>query len=143
MHRVQDHPTDVSKTYKVAGFQGRMGFITSMSDSFCGTCSRIRLSQLGSLKVCLFGQTEVSLRDLLREGNAGQPIDEEAMEAIKQVEMDRRQALPGSTGILGVSEREARLLEVIGAAVKRKKAAHAGIGQLEHMPNKPMTLIGG
>jgi len=141
--RVQDHPSDVSKTYKIPGFYGRIGFITSMSDSFCGTCSRLRLSQLGNLKVCLFGQTEVSLRDILREGNGGKPIDQEAMEAIKQVETDRRQALPGSTGVLGVSTREARLLDVIGAAVKRKKAAHAGIGQLEHMPNKSMTLIGG
>jgi cyclic pyranopterin phosphate synthase len=35
------------------------------------------------------------------------------------------------------------LLEVIGAAVKRKKAKHAGIGELEHMKNRPMILIGG
>jgi GTP 3',8-cyclase len=141
--QVKGHPNDTSKTFKVPGFVGRIGFITSMTDNFCGTCNRLRITGDGNLKVCLFGNAEVSLRDILREANDGQPIDEEAMEAIKQVEMDRRQGLPGSTGAIGFSEREARLLDVIGMAVKRKKEKHAGIGELEHMENRPMILIGG
>ncbi len=39
--------------------------------------------------------------------------------------------------------KEQQLLDVIGAAVKRKKAKHAGMGELENMPNRPMILIGG
>lgn len=141
--KAEGHPNDTSKTYKIPGFAGRIGFITSMTDNFCGTCNRLRITSDGNLKVCLFGNAEVSLRDILRESNNGQPIDEQAMEAIKQVEMDRRQRLIGSTGALGVSERESRLLEVIGMAVKNKKEKHAGIGELEHMENRPMILIGG
>jgi len=137
------HPNDTSKTYKVPGFVGRIGFITSMTDNFCGTCNRLRITSDGNLKVCLFGNAEVSLRDILRESNNGEPIDKEAMEAIKQVEMDRRQGLSSSTGALGVSRREAKLLDVIGMAVKRKKEKHAGMGELEHMENRPMILIGG
>ena len=38
---------------------------------------------------------------------------------------------------------ELELLDVIGAAVKRKRAKHAGMGTLEHMKNRPMILIGG
>jgi molybdenum cofactor biosynthesis enzyme MoaA len=38
-----------------------------MSDHFCGTCNRLRITADGNLKVCLFGNAEVSLRDLLRE----------------------------------------------------------------------------
>jgi GTP 3',8-cyclase len=102
-----------------------------------------RITSDGNLKVCLFGNSEVSLRDILREYNDGKPIDQEAMEAIRQVEMDRRQTLPGSTAALGMSDREARLLHVIGMAVKRKEKQHAGIGELEHMANRPMILIGG
>jgi GTP 3',8-cyclase len=143
VHKVQDHPNDTSKTYKVPGFQGRIGFITSMTENFCGTCNRLRITSDGNLKVCLFGNSEVSLRDILREANDGKPVDEEAMEAIKQVEMDRREQLAGSTGALGASERESRLLEVIGMAVKNKKEKHAGIGELENMKNRPMILIGG
>lgn len=134
---------DTSKTYQVPGFVGRVGFITSMTHNFCGSCNRLRITSDGNLKVCLFGNSEVSLRDLLRKGNGGMPIDEEAMEAIKRVEMDRRQALPGSTEVLGYGERERELLEIIGMAVKRKKEKHAGMGELENMKNRPMILIGG
>ena len=143
VHKVQDHINDTSKTYKVPGFVGRIGFITSMTHNFCGTCNRLRITSDGNLKVCLFGNSEVSLRDILRESNNGKPIHAEAMEALQQLEMDRRQRLPGSTGASGLSERESRLLEVIGMAVKRKKEKHAGMGELENMKNRPMILIGG
>ncbi|KAL6720547.1 hypothetical protein ACLMJK_002471 [Lecanora helva] len=141
LYKVQDHENDTSKTFQVPGFQGRIGFITSMTHNFCGTCNRLRITSDGNLKVCLFGNAEVSLRDLLRKGDGGQPIDEEAMEAIKQVEMDRRQPLPGDAQPLGFGERERELLEVIGMAVKRKKEKHAGMGKLENMKNRPMILI--
>ena len=39
-----------------------------MSQNFCGSCNRVRLTADGNLKVCLFGPTEVSLRDALRGG---------------------------------------------------------------------------
>lgn len=50
------------------GFKGQVGFITSMSEHFCGTCNRLRITADGNLKVCLFGNREVSLRDALRSG---------------------------------------------------------------------------
>ena len=143
LQKVQDHANDTSKTYQVPDFLGKIGFITSMTHNFCGTCNRLRITSDGNLKVCLFGNAEVSLRDLLREDNGGEPIDEQAMERIKRVEMDRRRALPGSTAALGYGERERNLLEIIGAAVKRKKEKHAGMGELENMKNRPMILIGG
>lgn len=131
--KVQDHANDTSKTWHVPGFAGRMGFITSMTHNFCGTCNRLRITSDGNLKVCLFGNAEVSLRDILRKANAGEPIDESAYEAIKA------QAAAGRS----IPPNEEELLDVIGMAVKRKKAKHAGIGQLEHMKNRPMILIGG
>jgi cyclic pyranopterin phosphate synthase len=143
VYKVQDHKNDTSKTYKVPGFAGRIGFITSMTHNFCGSCNRLRITGDGNLKVCLFGNEEVSLRDLLREYNNGKPIDTQAMQAIKQVEMDRREKLAGSTAALGFSEKEARLLDLIGMAVKNKKEKHAGLGELENMKNRPMILIGG
>jgi cyclic pyranopterin phosphate synthase len=67
--KVQDHPHDTSKTFQVPGFAGRVGFITSMTDHFCGTCNRLRITSDGNLKVCLFGNTEVSLRDMMRRSS--------------------------------------------------------------------------
>lgn len=146
LHRVQDHPNDTSKTYQVPGFSGRIGFITSMTENFCGTCNRLRITSDGNLKVCLFGNAEVSLRDILRQSNNGEPIDEEIMKRLEQVEEHHhRQSIAGITSgeQLHLSERKLTLLNVVGAAVKRKKARHAGIGELENMKNRPMILIGG
>lgn len=143
VQKVKGHKNDTSKTFKIPGFAGRIGFITSMTHNFCGTCNRLRITGDGNLKVCLFGNAEVSLRDILRERNDGNPIDAETMDAIRQLEMGRQQSLAGSTGELAATETEAKLLDVIGMAVKRKKEKHAGIGELENMKNRPMILIGG
>lgn len=143
LHKVRDEKNDTSKTWKIPGFAGRLGFITSMTHNFCGTCNRLRITSDGNLKVCLFGNAEVSLRDILRKSNSGDPIDEEAFEAMKQIEMNRREGLAGTELPLGVAPNEAELLDVIRIAVKGKKAKHAGLGELEHMKNRPMILIGG
>jgi len=143
LRKVQDHKNDTSKTYEIPGFVGRMGFITSMTDNFCGTCNRLRITSDGNLKVCLFGNAEVSLRDILRKTNDGNPIDEQAFEAMKQIEMNRRRGPTSTQGELGGTAHEQELLEVIGMAVSRKKAKHAGMGELENMKNRPMILIGG
>lgn len=144
LQKVRDGKNDTSKTWRIPGFQGRLGFVTSMTHNFCGSCNRLRITSDGNLKVCLFGNAEVSLRDILRKSNSGEPIDEEAFEAMKQIEMNRRQGLGGTSDLpLGMAPNEAELLDIIGTAVKRKKAKHAGIGQLEHMKNRPMILIGG
>jgi molybdenum cofactor biosynthesis protein A len=67
--RIQDGPNDTTKWWTLSGDTlGRIGFITSMTEHFCGTCNRLRITADGQLKVCLFGKTEVSLRDLMRQG---------------------------------------------------------------------------
>ncbi|CAG8640255.1 2803_t:CDS:2, partial [Dentiscutata heterogama] len=69
-----DDAHDTSKAYQVLGHVGQFGFITSMTDHFCGTCNRLRITADGNLKVCLFGNAEVSLRDLLRENVPDQQL---------------------------------------------------------------------
>jgi cyclic pyranopterin phosphate synthase len=142
LEKVADHKSDTSKTYRVPGFEGRVGFITSMTHNFCGTCNRLRITSDGNLKVCLFGNTEVSLRDMIRKANNGQPIDDQAMESLDLLEAARRAAHAGQEG-LDIDNRERELLDIIGMAVHRKKAKHAGMGELENMKNRPMILIGG
>ncbi|KAF2799698.1 molybdenum cofactor biosynthesis prote [Melanomma pulvis-pyrius CBS 109.77] len=143
LRSVPGHKNDTSKTFEVPGFVGKVGFITSMTSDFCGTCNRLRITGDGNLKVCLHGNDEVSLRDLLRKDNSGEPIDQEAFERIKQIEMDRREGILSDDTTLGWGERERELLEVIGAAVKRKAEKHADMGDLKNMTNRPMILIGG
>ena len=106
--RMKDGPNDTSKTYHVPGYTGRVGFITSMSENFCGSCNRLRITADGNLKVCLFGNAEVNLRDAMRNG---------------------------------ATDDELRIM--IDAAVKRKKARHAGMYNIAKSENRPMILIGG
>lgn len=141
LQKVTGHKNDTSKTYEIPGFVGKMGFITSMTHNFCGSCNRLRITSDGNLKVCLFGNAEVSLRDIIRKSNNGDPIDEQAFEAMKQIEMDRKQQ--NVTGELGRSAHEQELLDVIGLAVSKKKEKHAGMDDLKNMKNRPMILIGG
>ncbi len=68
LERLADDHSSTSKTYRVPGFRGSLGFITSMTDNFCEGCNRLRITADGNLKVCLFGRAEVSLRDAMRSG---------------------------------------------------------------------------
>lgn len=68
LNRMIDGENDTTKWWQAPGHAGRLGFITSMTDHFCATCNRVRITADGQLKVCLFGSAEVSLRDAMREG---------------------------------------------------------------------------
>jgi GTP 3',8-cyclase / cyclic pyranopterin monophosphate synthase len=76
-----DDPKDsTSKGYRIPGFKGKLGFISSMSDHFCGGCNRLRLTADGNLKVCLFDNREVNLKHLIEAGLS----DEELLEYIQK-----------------------------------------------------------
>ena len=49
----------------------RLGFITPVSEPFCGGCERLRLGPDGRLKICLFDRGGIDLRRVLREDKAG------------------------------------------------------------------------
>ncbi|KAL0079666.1 molybdenum cofactor biosynthesis protein 1-like protein [Phycomyces blakesleeanus] len=72
--KLTDDKNDTTKAYQVPGYQGKLGFISSMTDHFCDTCNRLRITADGSIKVCLFGNSEVSLRDLLRQDQSDEKI---------------------------------------------------------------------
>lgn len=47
-------------------YQGRMGLIAPYAKDFCATCNRLRVTSRGGLRLCLFGEGNHSLRDLLQ-----------------------------------------------------------------------------
>jgi cyclic pyranopterin phosphate synthase len=58
-----------SSDYQFAdGAPGGVGFISSVSQAFCSTCNRIRLTAEGGLRTCLFSLSETPVRDLMRGG---------------------------------------------------------------------------
>jgi cyclic pyranopterin phosphate synthase len=69
LHSVKaDYVGEVARRYAFDDGQGEVGFISSVSQPFCGACSRARLSSDGSLYTCLFAQSGVDLRGPLRAG---------------------------------------------------------------------------
>jgi len=63
-----DYRGEVAERYAFADGAGEVGFISSVSQPFCGDCSRARLSSDGVLYSCLFATHGTSLRDALRGG---------------------------------------------------------------------------
>ena len=49
--RASDEMNDTARTFRLPGHRGSVGFISSMSDHFCGTCNRLRLTADGQIKV--------------------------------------------------------------------------------------------
>jgi len=64
----RNYPGEVANRYSYLDGQGEIGFISSITEPFCGTCNRARLSADGVLYTCLFATTGVSLRNPLRNG---------------------------------------------------------------------------
>lgn len=84
LKRNQDHPTETAKNFMIDGHKGQVSFITSMTEHFCAGCNRLRLLADGNLKVCLFGPSEVSLRDPLRNGAEDHELREIIGAAVKR-----------------------------------------------------------
>ncbi|GMT07444.1 hypothetical protein PENTCL1PPCAC_29618 [Pristionchus entomophagus] len=82
--RLVDTPNDTTKAFRIRGYQGEFGFITSMTEHFCSTCNRVRVTADGNLKVCLHGNNEVSLRDVMRSGASNEELSETIAKAVKR-----------------------------------------------------------
>merc|ERR1712004_954519 len=78
-----DSPNDVARLWKVEGWKGRIGLISSMTDAFCGGCDRIRLTARGEMRNCLFGEEGWSLRDALRSGADEKVLADLVAEGVK------------------------------------------------------------
>ncbi|OWR32598.1 GTP 3',8-cyclase MoaA [Saccharibacillus sp. O23] len=76
-----DYFGEVASRYRYRGTDTEVGFITSVSESFCSSCTRARLSSNGIFYTCLFASSGFDLRELLR-GGAG---DDEIRSAIVDV----------------------------------------------------------
>ncbi len=68
---------------RVKGTNLRIGFITPMSQHFCETCNRVRLTVEGTLFLCLGQQDNVELRPLLEQGVTDEALKEVLREAIQ------------------------------------------------------------
>lgn len=74
LEQLQAPDADPARMWKIPGAKGTIGFISPMSEPFCETCNRIRLTADGNLRLCLLHGDEVNLRDLMRGGGSDEEI---------------------------------------------------------------------
>lgn len=72
--RISDEKNDTSKNYKVEGFEGSWGVISTVTAPFCSSCNRMRLTANGKMKNCLFSNDEVDLLGALRNDEDLEPL---------------------------------------------------------------------
>lgn len=77
--RIVDRPHDTARNYRLTGGAGTFAVISSVTNPFCDTCNRIRLTADGKLKNCLFGHQETDLLSALRAGEDVRPLITESV----------------------------------------------------------------
>ncbi len=81
----RNYPGEVARRYEYVDGQGEIGFISSVTKPFCGSCSRARLSADGVLYTCLFATQGTDLREPLRNG----ADDEELADILSRIWLQR------------------------------------------------------
>jgi GTP 3',8-cyclase len=84
-----------SRRYRFADGTGEMGFISPVSQPFCGDCNRIRLTAEGELRTCLFSMTETDLRGPLRSGATDAELEAIIRAAVWRKELKHHVNEPG------------------------------------------------
>ncbi len=73
-----------AKRMAFAGAKGEIGLISPISEHFCPSCNRLRLTAEGLLRVCIFSDRETDLRTPLRQGASDEQLEAVIQEAILQ-----------------------------------------------------------
>nr|WP_245604169.1 GTP 3',8-cyclase MoaA [Patulibacter minatonensis] len=65
---LEREPSSTARVFRFRDGGGEVGFVSSVTQSFCGDCDRLRLTADGQLRTCLFSHDETDLRGALRSG---------------------------------------------------------------------------
>lgn len=79
---VLDMGNGPARYYRLPEALGSLGFITPISEHFCGQCNRLRLTADGKLKPCLLANTEIDVKAALRSGATDEQIQQLFLQAV-------------------------------------------------------------
>lgn len=71
-----------SRNYRIKGAAGVIGIISPVSDHFCNSCNRLRLTAIGTIRPCLFSQEEIDVRTPMRSGTSENELDKLFLQAV-------------------------------------------------------------
>ena len=79
IQKLNDAPHSTAKAFRVEGHQGTFSVISTITEAFCSSCNRIRLTAEGKLRNCLFSRSETDLLTPYRAGQDIRPLIEETI----------------------------------------------------------------
>ncbi|WP_417940438.1 GTP 3',8-cyclase MoaA [Flavobacterium sp. RS13.1] len=85
IQKLIDEKNFTARTYKIKGFQGDFGIISSITNPFCDNCNRIRLTANGKIKNCLFSNSETDLLSAFRNGESITELISQSVQNKKKV----------------------------------------------------------
>ena len=89
--------SSTAKRFRFADGAGEIGFVNPVSEPFCSSCDRIRLTADGQLRTCLFSRHEWDLMTPLRDGASDDELAELIRFAIRHKELKHKINDPGFT----------------------------------------------
>ncbi|KIA94035.1 molybdenum cofactor biosynthesis protein MoeA [Flavobacterium sp. JRM] len=85
IEKLEDEKNFTARTFKIKDYQGSFGIISSVTNPFCDSCNRIRLTANGKIKNCLFSNAETDLLTPLRNGETITDLISAAIDSKKKV----------------------------------------------------------
>jgi cyclic pyranopterin phosphate synthase len=79
-----ESPADESRNYRLPEARGTVGFISPVSEPYCGTCNRMRLTADGRFHLCLLNDDELDVRGAIRAGGGIEQVGEILLRAVGQ-----------------------------------------------------------
>lgn len=76
--------SDESRNYRLKGARGVVGLISPVSEPYCGTCNRMRLTADGRFHLCLLNEDEVDVKQALRNGGNAEDVAGILLKAVAQ-----------------------------------------------------------
>src|SRR3954447_3816503 len=83
-------PSSTARRFRFADGAGEIGFVNPVSEPFCSSCDRIRLTADGRLRTCLFSRREWDLKEPLRNGASDQELADLIRFAVRHKELKHK-----------------------------------------------------
>jgi GTP 3',8-cyclase len=95
LEEIPAKPSSTARRFRFADGAGEVGFVNPVSEPFCSSCDRIRLTADGQLRTCLFSRREWDLKAPLRDGATDDELAELIRFAVRHKELKHKISDPG------------------------------------------------
>ena len=95
LEEIPAKPSSTARRFRFADGAGEIGFVNPVSEPFCSSCDRIRLTADGQLRTCLFSRREWDLKTPLRDGATDEQLADRIRFAVRHKELKHKINDPG------------------------------------------------